>query len=353
MKYLTTILFSLIFHFSIAQSVEILPSLGQTNGNLKLKKDGIGLNHSNSNETVSIGTYASSSGAFLQTHTNHPLYFTTNNGSARLTLGINGYFGIGTTTPQHPLTFPNQLGDKISLWGGNTNATNGHYGIGIQNSLLQFYSAGSTDDIAFGHGRSGLFTENLRIKGTGNVGIGTNNPQNKLHVVGGIRSSSLAGSGVRNVGADSDGNLVITSIGSYSNIAFSGYKESLNVFNNSEKEIDLLEYYDLGNNLNLTINGSIFDVPASGIYHFSINIYWQGNANGERSIILRDQDGIFIREFTDFPPNAQTFRQVAFCDLQLVAGTSVRFYLKQTSGTSLTSGVSTFKRNEISCFKVD
>ena len=35
-----------------------------------------------------------------------------------------------------------------------------------------------------------------------NVGIGTNAPLEKLHVVGNIRSSTLAGTGTRVVGAD-------------------------------------------------------------------------------------------------------------------------------------------------------
>lgn len=86
--------------------------------------------------------------------------------------------GIGTTTPGFPLNFANALGDKISLW-GNSGA---HYGLGIQNGLLQIHTDGSSSDIAFGYGSSGSFAEILRIRGSGFVGIGTNNPLARLHI---------------------------------------------------------------------------------------------------------------------------------------------------------------------------
>jgi len=91
--------------------------------------------------------------------------------------GINGAtanvnVGIGETNPTVPLNFASALGNKISLWGNGAN----HYGLGIQNNLMQLYTANSVSDIAFGYGNSASFTENVRVKGNGNVGIGTPNP---------------------------------------------------------------------------------------------------------------------------------------------------------------------------------
>ena len=90
----------------------------------------------------------------------------------------NGNTGISTSTPGFPLNFALTLGDKISLFGNSGN----HYGFGIQNNLLQIHASAVGEDIAFGYGSSSSFTETMRIKGNGNVGIGKTNPVNKVHI---------------------------------------------------------------------------------------------------------------------------------------------------------------------------
>lgn len=91
--------------------------------------------------------------------------------------------GIGTAAPNAPLSFASTTGNKIALWG---DASGGHYGIGIQGSLLQLYGSASNADIAFGYGSSTAFTERMRIKGNGNVGIGVD-PSFPLDAIGRIR----------------------------------------------------------------------------------------------------------------------------------------------------------------------
>jgi hypothetical protein len=90
--------------------------------------------------------------------------------SNALTVLRNGNTGIGITNPGFPLNFANLTGDKIALFGN----TGPHYGLGIQGGLLQLYTDTSSSDIAFGYGSSSSFNERMRIKGSGNVGIGTN-----------------------------------------------------------------------------------------------------------------------------------------------------------------------------------
>jgi Chaperone of endosialidase len=96
---------------------------------------------------------------------------------------VTGNVGIGGVTPGFPLSFPNTLGDKISLWGQSGD----NFGFGIQNGLLQIHSNGSGSDIVFGYGASSSLTERMRIKGNGRVGIGTSSPDDLLDVNGTVR----------------------------------------------------------------------------------------------------------------------------------------------------------------------
>lgn len=94
----------------------------------------------------------------------------------------NGNVGIGISTPTFPLSFAPEVGDKISLWSNSSNS----YGFGVQGSKLQIHTDVYAADIVFGYGSSEAFTENMRIRGNGNVGIGTMTPDSKLTVVGDI-----------------------------------------------------------------------------------------------------------------------------------------------------------------------
>lgn len=107
-----------------------------------------------------------------------------------------GNVGIGTSTPNSPLSFADAVGNKISLW-GSSSASN--YGLGVQGSLLQLYVPGTTDNIAFGTGGSNSFTERMRIQGNGNVGIGNTDPafpldiSNRMRIRSGGSNASTAG----------------------------------------------------------------------------------------------------------------------------------------------------------------
>jgi hypothetical protein len=61
-----------------------------------------GITHTNG--TVIVGTYIGSSGGWLGTKTNHPLYFFTNNSNALMTVATNGNVGIGTIAPAYRLS---------------------------------------------------------------------------------------------------------------------------------------------------------------------------------------------------------------------------------------------------------
>jgi hypothetical protein len=113
------------------------------------------------------------------------LQFRTNGNVNRMVIDSYGNVGIGNSSPAFPLHFADQVGDKISLYGG----VGPHYGFGIQGYLMQIHTDASSADIAFGYGFSLSFSENMRIKGNGNVGIG-NDPLYKLDVGGRARIRS-------------------------------------------------------------------------------------------------------------------------------------------------------------------
>ena len=99
-------------------------------------------------------------------------------------LGVGVGFASGHM-PRYPLSFPNVVGDKLSLWNTDPLSTSApHYGIGIQMYAFQLFSPTPSDDRVFGIARSASFTENVRFTGDGKVGIGTNNPQAQLDVPG-------------------------------------------------------------------------------------------------------------------------------------------------------------------------
>ncbi len=96
--------------------------------------------------------------------------------------------GIGTNTPTRPLSFAPLLGKKISLYPGAT----GDAGFGVFGNELRLHSDYSGADITLGYDDYALgFTERMRIKGTGNIGIGTNNPAQKLDVAGNVKASDF------------------------------------------------------------------------------------------------------------------------------------------------------------------
>ena len=100
-----------------------------------------------------------------------------------MSISDGGYVGIGNTDPQSPLSFPAALEKKISLHCGAT----GDAGFGVFANELRINSDNAGADITFGYDNfTSGFTERMRIKGNGSVGIGNQNPAYPLDVSGRI-----------------------------------------------------------------------------------------------------------------------------------------------------------------------
>ena len=127
---------------------------------------------------LSTGSNLSVTGTAAVTGTSTFTGASTFNGSVRI--------GQAGTTP---LSFGGWLGTKISLW---DNLGSQIYGFGVQGGLLQVFTPGAIDDIAFGYGPSASMTETMRVKGNGNVGIGTSSPAQKLSVNGDTLTTGTA-----------------------------------------------------------------------------------------------------------------------------------------------------------------
>lgn len=120
MKHLSPLIFFVLgSHLVSAQSVGI----GTRSPNYTLTvKDSTGTANNKGfaqvspDGTTALGTYVSNGSAYIQTHTNHDLNFTTNDGPARMTLQKgSGNLGIGTSSPAARL----HVTDSAVLFSGN------------------------------------------------------------------------------------------------------------------------------------------------------------------------------------------------------------------------------------------
>ncbi len=146
----------------------------------------INLNGRTANAGLNISNAANQSRLFIK-ETDGSIGVGTSDPKAKLQIAggnlyVDGKVGIGVANPNAPLSFTDAIGQKITLWGQSGNAL---YGFGIAPGSLQIHTDTLNSDVLFGYGSSAAFTETMRVKGNGNVGIGTKTPQAKLQVTGG------------------------------------------------------------------------------------------------------------------------------------------------------------------------
>jgi hypothetical protein len=174
-------------------------------GEVRIEGQTLASGHGASVEFYSEGT----SLADLYANTNKELVFRTNGTTEQMRITSGGNVGIGTTSPNGKLQFSNDVETrKIVLWEGYDNDYQ-FYGFGIESSTLVYTTYGAGDDHVFFVGASATSrNELMRIKSTGKVGIGTDDPSEKLEVDGNIKIKNALLSNQENTDVDTGAEVV-------------------------------------------------------------------------------------------------------------------------------------------------
>jgi hypothetical protein len=240
--------------------------------------------------------------------------------------------GIGTNSPQFPLSFPGTVGDKISLWSDGSST---HYGLGIQSNLFQIFTKTNNNDIVFGYGSSGAFTETMRIKGNGNVGIGTTTPAATLDVNGQVKISG---------GSPGDGKVLVSDangIASWSNssintgaFAYSSGGTPQLIPTSTSIVMAFPAIFVAGNNYS-TVDNS-YTCPTAGFYHFDMQLTFRtiNPYAGDKQLVI----GLYVNGGSVWSP-PYLLRSSAVDDTfqfsfstPLGAGDKVTFHITQNTG---------------------
>jgi len=142
----------------------------------------------------SFGVYTGGGDVDIGSITNHNLGFFTNSGTNQMTLATTGYLGIKTATPLNLLDVNGSINIGQSESGTivYTSFASGRGWTGLNGGTsMVVESAGArrisfiTNGTVFATGR-----ESMSILDSGNVGIGTTAPTQKLHVIGNVAVES-------------------------------------------------------------------------------------------------------------------------------------------------------------------
>lgn len=150
------------------------------------------LNIKANNGTQEILIGADAAGGIVSTMTNHDLVLRSGVNQDRLTIKADGNVGIGTNAPQNTLHVARN--DHLNAIFDNTGTSDhltavvGSVGSGFRFSDSNFFFIGKEPYAS--RNSTGVGTELLRITATGDVGIGTTTPADKLDVSGNIRIMS-------------------------------------------------------------------------------------------------------------------------------------------------------------------
>lgn len=142
------------------------------------------------NVRTKIQSIGSGNVGYVGTESNHQLSLIVNN-DPKMSIATNGNVGIGTTSPSAKLEVTgngiivNNVG--TSSYGSAIKFRNdgyAHYSLGVKGNLFLIGLTSSDGSLVWGP-----TTDLIAINPTGNIGIGTTNPSEKLDILGNIRTT--------------------------------------------------------------------------------------------------------------------------------------------------------------------
>lgn len=143
---------------------------------------GLGIIQESPDGLMRVGFYTGSAGAYVMTHSNDNLLFTTNNGLAQMTLTTEGNFGVGINNPNATLSVARKTGiDGTAAFFGTTHVSHFNYG---PNEITYLRGGKNNSQVIIND-----------IPGS-RVGVGTASPIVSLHVKMSFASSPSTADGI-------------------------------------------------------------------------------------------------------------------------------------------------------------
>lgn len=193
----------------------------------------------------------------------------------------SGNVGIGITNPVALLSLGGSVGNaKLALWEGESGGGVGRMGFGVASGQFRMYLPGSDNRFSFLSNEAGT-NELMTVLGTGNVGIGTATPAEKLDVSGNVKATGLilpTGAAAGKVlTSDANGNATWqTATGSSAGWAFGGNPVAALTSIGTSSNYDLPIVTNNTERMRIGANGNI-GIGTVNINDLSYKLFVEGN----------------------------------------------------------------------------